>query len=257
MTHSSSNRQTRLDPIQTSPITPHTTVRTPPTETHDPQRRTVSPPQRPNNASTSNGPRSQPKKIFTTILITDSLMRHLTADGLGTNHKLIILNKTDCNGLSETRLRSSIREIKPDFIYIHLGINDFLKNRTWREVNSRYGEFSLFISDHLPQCKVVFSLPLPTDRRHECEVLQKLHYAAAKWINNIESDKSFDERTMHFNLNRNLRNNNWEQKKGLFTKDGIHLTSEGKEMMLRNIRHTIHTFSRKSNMKSRPVRATR
>ena len=92
------------------------------------------------------------------------MMRHSPEDALGTNHELHILHKTDTAGLLEARVRESLNVLKPDFIYVHLGINDFMQNKRYSDITANYAEFSLRISDDLPKSRVIFSLPTPTDR---------------------------------------------------------------------------------------------
>ena len=64
-------------------------------------------------------------RTFTTILITDSILRHVkTKDSLGNNHELIQINKRDSRGLNDADLRKRVQEIRPDYVYVHLGVND-------------------------------------------------------------------------------------------------------------------------------------
>ena len=152
-------------------------------------------------------------KNFVTVLITDSMMRHSPEDALGTNHELHILHKTDTSGLLEARVRESLNVLKPDFIYVHLGINDFMQNKRSSEITANYAEFSLRISDDLPRSRVIFSLPTPTDRYNESQVIGVLHKSTTDWIRNTEGHKETEERRVHFNSNSNFRSEDWYQKK--------------------------------------------
>ena len=92
------------------------------------------------------------------------MMRHSPEDALGTNHELHILHKTDTADLLEAKVRESLNVLKPDFIYVHLSINDFMQNKRSSEITANYAEFSLRISDDLPKSRVILSLSTPTDR---------------------------------------------------------------------------------------------
>ena len=193
------------------------------------------------------------RKNFITVLITDSMMRHIPEDALGTNHELHILNKTDSAGLLEARVRESLNVLKPDFIYVHLGINDFMQKKSSSEITANYAEFSLRISDDLPRSRVIFSLPTPTDRYNESQVIGVLHKSTTDWIRNTEGHKETEERRVHFNSNSNFRSDDWNQKKELFARDGVHLTPPGKDQMTRNFRFAIHSITRKIKQQQRGV----
>ena len=193
------------------------------------------------------------RKNFVTVLITDSMMRHSPEDALGTNHELHILHKTDTAGLLEARVRESLNVLKPDFIYVHLGINDFMQNKRSSEITANYAEFSLRISDDLPRSRVIFSLPTPTDRYDESQVIGVLHKSTTDWIRNTEGHKETEERRVHFNSNSNFRSEDWYQKKELFARDGVHLTPSGKDLMTRNFRFAIHSITRKIKQQQRGV----
>ena len=191
-----------------------------------------------------------PKKTFVTVLITDSIMRHIPDNALGMNHQLHILHKTDTTGLEERRVRfDTLEGIKPDFIYVHLGINDLFKRKTFKEVTANYAEFSLFVDEKLPNSKLIFSLPLLTDRPEECNVIQNLHSITMDWI--VAGDGNPNTRRCHFNTNNNLMKNNWTQKESCFASDGIHLTAEGKEAILKNFRFKTHALTRQAQLTRR------
>ena len=78
------------------------------------------------------------------------MMRHIPEDALGTNHELHILHKTETVGLLEARVRESLNVLKPDFIYVHLGMNDSIQKKKCSDITANYAAFSLRISDDLP-----------------------------------------------------------------------------------------------------------
>ena len=180
------------------------------------------------------------------------MMRHILEDALGTNHELHILHKTDITGLLEARVRESLNVLKPDFIYVHLGINDFMQKKNSSEITANYAAFSLRISDDLPKSRVIFSLPTPTDR-YESQEIEVLHKSTTNWIRNTEIHKETEERSFHFNSKTNFRSDDWYQKKELFARDGVHLKPSGKDLMTRNFRFAIHSITRKITQKQRGV----
>ena len=192
------------------------------------------------------------KKIFKTILITDSIMRHIPSDALGTNHELYILNYTGASGLAERRVRSSLENMQPDFVYVHLGINDIFRKIDVKEITSKLAEFALYASSNLKESKVIYSLPLTTNNEQECEQVRHLHALTMGWIvKGYSPDTPIDDRQCHFMTNQNMRTINWTQKKIFFAHDGIHLTSAGKEAILKNFRYRIHSMARTALEKRR------
>ncbi|KAL5247912.1 hypothetical protein ACHWQZ_G017170 [Mnemiopsis leidyi] len=82
-----------------------------------------------NTATASAAPQGQderqPNTPFKTVLITDSILRHVqgSANVLGVNHELKVINKRDTSGLKEKKVLETLEEYKPDFVYVHLGLN--------------------------------------------------------------------------------------------------------------------------------------
>ena len=71
-----------------------------------------------NVASTAN--RVPEKSRYKTLLITDSILRHVKEnDSLGVNHDMYQINKRDSRGLNEAKLRQKIKDLRPDFVYVH------------------------------------------------------------------------------------------------------------------------------------------
>ncbi|KAL5269421.1 hypothetical protein ACHWQZ_G003037 [Mnemiopsis leidyi] len=79
-----------------------------------------------NTATASAAPQGQderqPNTTFKTVLITDSILRHVqgSANVLGVNHELKVINKRDTSGLKEKKVLETLEEYKPDFVYVHL-----------------------------------------------------------------------------------------------------------------------------------------
>ncbi|KAL5251105.1 hypothetical protein ACHWQZ_G016724 [Mnemiopsis leidyi] len=79
-----------------------------------------------NTATASAAPQGQderqPNTPFKTVLITDSILRHVqgSANVLGVNHELKVINKRDTSGLKEKKVLETLEEFKPDFVYVHL-----------------------------------------------------------------------------------------------------------------------------------------
>ena len=199
--------------------------------------------------------RRPPARTYSTVLITDSIMRQTPDDILGSNHTIHIINKRNTDGLFLPSVRSTLENMRPDFIYIHLGINDLCDMKRYGTIVANYGSFHLYAIDKIPMTRVIFSLPLPTDRAEECDVIDDLHRSTCNWIDVCEGNKPLDDRHVHYNTNSNFRSQNGRQKADLFTRDGIHLTNAGKEQMTKNFRFSIHSITRKIRLRniSRPA----
>ena len=190
---------------------------------------------------------------FTTILITDSIMRHISDDSLGVNHDLRIINKSYALQLSEGRLRESLKRMKPDFVYVHLGINDVFQGLPAKQIISYICEFTLFTDEELPNTKVILSLPLPTNNTAECRVIKELRSLMFHWISNCDTNIELEKRQVIFNSNSNFERLSDERSRdppilqvdGLFSRDGIHLSYKGKTTILANFRHAIHDLTRR------------
>ena len=195
-------------------------------------------------------------RTFKTVLITDSIMKHIPEDALGTNHTLKVINRGDSDFLEDKNVRRMLLQINPDYIYIHLGINDIcgrnIKTNTY--TLRRFGDFSLFVEQYLPNTRIIYSLPLRTNNSHVNKIIQDL---SDRLLDCIEK---FTSSLVLYNANSNfVRETETEtaQVTDLFANDGIHLSTEGKKRILGNFRHVIHDLTRKILNKPRRPRLTR
>ena len=183
-------------------------------------------------------------------------MRHAVSDDtLGVNHTLHVLNKPLASGLNDTSLRDSLRRTNPEFIYIHLGINDLLKGTPVRTIVSYLAEFSLFKDAYLPDSKIIYSLPLLTNIPRECRLILELRRLMIKWIEESDTRHDMEKRNLIFNSNSNfyremsdrIRTSQPQatQEDGLFVRDGIHLSPKGKLLIVKNMRYVIHDICRR------------
>ena len=180
-------------------------------------------------------------------------MRNLDGD-LGTNHKLHVINKRKSTGLLEQQVRESLVNIKPDFVYVHLGINDLADGSPAEEIITRFGNFVLFLDDKLPRSRVIFSYPLLTANKHHNELILRLRAFINDWTRNLDSTVEIKDRQLLLNVNSNFetkgdlydRGPRLTQVQDLFSdRDGVHLTDAGKRLILGNFRHCVHDITRR------------
>ena len=186
----------------------------------------------------------QPRKIYVTALITDSIMRKLPEDALGTNHELHMMHRRYASALNDDRKEDLVR-LQPDFIYVHLGINDLLDGTKPRDLLLEYKKFERFIHDRVQKARIIFSVPLLTDRDSECRSIKESAQLMHEHVIGTEGNRPTLERKTHLSRNSNFRTNSWAQRTNLFNGDGIHLNKEGLSLILSNFRYYIHFLTRK------------
>ena len=191
--------------------------------------------------------------IFKTILITDSIMRHIkTHDSLGVNHHLHHVSKRDTSALNERDLRQLIKRSKPDYVYVHLGINDIAQGVPLLETMKRFCSFKSFI-DSLDGTTLLISLPLLTDnpdQNNRIRILRKALSDMIDWFEYKGPPRPLWKRTLWGNSNRNFTKDG-QIVRNYYQRDGVHLSDEGKRIIQANMRHHIHLMSKRS---STPVR---
>ena len=190
------------------------------------------------------------KNIKTTLLITDSIMRHIDEGDLGIGHNIMKVNKTYLAQLSSTRFHKEVIEINPDFIYIHLGINDL---QNYNHPNHIINHLRTFIiaTSKLQNTKIITSLPLPTgyySQRHDIDLLRT---NITQLLQEIKDNRPSDKDRLYYNWNTNFYdiNNREHQDMDKFkthTGDPIHVSGKGKRTILANFRYVIHDLTRKS-----------
>ena len=190
---------------------------------------------------------------FRTALITDSMMRHIgrmnEGEALGQNHLLEVFNKPNFRGLSHPVLRRKLEHMQPNYIYIHLGVNDIMDSRTPEDVLQDIRGFTAFRDRKIPDAKIMLSLPLRTRKEGPTymkanEDILRLRTAMKELVNNgCSANQPLKERRLLMNVNTNL---------GIVggisldncCSDGIHLSSRGRSKILSNFRHHIHEITR-------------
>lgn len=201
--------------------------------------------------------RAPPKKIFKTVLITDSIMRHIYGkEDLGVNHELTTINKRDATGLLNHQVQKELKEVKPDFIYVHLGINDLNRGGRPAEVIECYANFIMFRDTCIPSSRIIFSLPLFTTNTSLKKDLNQIRRWTEQLVNGVSEPCALKDRHTHVQRNSNFNAHDGGIIRDLLTKDGIHPSSSGERELSQNIRYCIHTITRAILNKPRRSRAS-
>ena len=232
--HRPSNAQTQV--IPPSHATPPTPQPTPPSETTPP----ASEPLQSRNGTT---------RQFQTVLITDSILRHVgnmdTENVLGVNHRLRLVNKRDSSGLHDQKMKTSLFNMEPDFIYLHLGVNDVHQNFTLKESLANFYSFITFTKEYLPRTKLFISLPLMTGDDDANTRIDELREAIHLYVSirGKDDERPLKERVLFMNPNNNFMKNGLLVPEFYHT-DLVHPSSRGKAVILGNMRHSIHEMTR-------------
>ena len=200
---------------------------------------------------------------YRTVLITDSIMSCINDKDLGENHDLYKIRKRHSSGLVNRTEQTTVLAVKPDYIYIHLGINDLFDKVPIDTIITNFDDFLLFTDERLPKSKVIISFPLLTDDVNDRKRILDLRKHLMKWILYREQDEGvgIENRRLIFNSNTNFLKRTEDhsgaptfgQVKDLFDRRGVHLTDKGKEVILRNFRFCINDITRRISSNSSGV----
>ena len=73
-----------------------------------------------------------------------------TENALGKNHVLNLINKRDTGGLKDQQVKDELLRTQPDFIYVHLGVNDVNQKFDLRvSLDNILFQSSLFVKESL------------------------------------------------------------------------------------------------------------
>jgi hypothetical protein len=190
-------------------------------------------------------PAEDVQRQFKTTLITDSILRHVTSmdtpNVLGVNHHLSVINKTDLKGLVKNDVKTTLLNQKPDFIYVHLGVNDVSQEETTDESIARVGEFFVYTEHYLPNTKVIVSLP-DGDPVANAKI-KELRSGITQLIGFTETAERNKDRRLLLNVNYNFMRDG-VQVQEFFDHGRTHLSDRGKDVLLGNFRHVIHDVTR-------------
>ena len=179
---------------------------------------------------------------FTTVLITDSIMKNIKLNDLGVNHKIHMIRKTDSAGLAHIDVRNALKRLNPDFIYVHIGINDIFAQRSINSIMINFGNLVIVRDQVARGAKIIFSLPLLTDDTLTNRWVEKLRQAIVVLTNNLAystRDEGLKFRELLINDNYNL-----DEGDDLYEEGGIHLSARGLRVIRSNFRCGIHTLTR-------------
>ena len=164
-------------------------------------------------------------------------MRHIRrmkeGEALGQNHLIEVFNKLNFRGLSHPVLRRKLEHTQPNYIYIHLGVNDIMFSRTPEDVLQDIRGFTAFRDKKIPDAKIMLSLPLRTRKEGPTymkanEDILRLRAAMKELVNNgCSANQPLKERRLMMNVNTNLGIVGGISLENCCS-DGIHLSSRGR-----------------------------
>ncbi len=185
------------------------------------------------------------RRVFKTVLITDSILGHVkNIDSLGVYHELHQIRKRDSSGLTEEPVLQKLQEIRPDYIYIHLGVNDVAGGVPLIKTLQNFMRFKKFCG-YQWGTQVIFSLPLLTADPEANVKIHDLREALRALIidSQVHPPEPLTVRKFWWNPNLNfIKDGNaiWDN----HSADGTHLSNTGKDLILQNLRHHIHHMAR-------------
>ena len=129
-----------------------------------------------------------------------------TKNVLGVNHELHLINKRDSSGLYDQKMKTSIFNLDPDFIYVHLGVNDVHQNFSLNESLVNFYSFITFTKEHLPRTKLFISLPLMTGDPEANNRIAELREALQIYVSTTskKDTRPLKERVLFLNPNNNF-----------------------------------------------------
>ena len=148
-------------------------------------------------------------------------------------------------------MRKEIEKLKPDFIYVHLGVNDVSQEIPLRYTMANFLDFKAHFTDFLLGTQVVISLPLFTNDPEMNKKIWELRNGLDVFVDHFKEDRQplkSKKLWMNQNINFTSRANQaswtnliiWDN----HSTDGIHLSERGKHLILGNLRSHIHQMTK-------------
>ena len=147
-----------------------------------------------------------------------------------------------------------------------LGVNDVQQGFTVKQSLQNIDNFNTYLKEHLPLTKLFLSLPLfkngdPVANSSIADLRMAINTYVTEF--NKRNPQPYKKQTLLINPNTNFMYDS-QLIEEYYSRDGVHLSDRGKEVILGNFRHHIHTMTRailnrpqKNEGRPRPHRRSR
>ena len=166
------------------------------------------------------------------MLITDSILKHVTTEHVQP-WSLIKVRVTKTSGLAEAEQK--VRQVKPQYIYIHVGVNDIHNKEKVHIIVYNLYKFTQKVRE-ISETTIIISLPLLNASTRDHHSIFTLREHIINWVMKEQQNNQTD--TITINPNNNFFKNN-TQRSGLFAQDGLHLSKKGENVITENMRYIL------------------
>jgi hypothetical protein len=190
-------------------------------------------------------------QMIDVLLITDSIMRHITEEEACLMKHRIRFNRADMTNtsqLSSTNLLKKITDETPHIIYVHMGINDVHQRSSVRNILENIDGFITNVHQRSPNSKIIISTPLLNGRQDQRSQIVQLRKALKKLVFDIDRTPKLIDRRLHCQLNTQFFSldpaGSFQQNDKYFGEDRVHLSERGKLAISSCFRDGIHQILR-------------
>ena len=174
------------------------------------------------------------------VLITDSIMRHIENNTTGHQYYMVKVNKSKMADLKHQNTIKNITQHNPDFIYIHLGINDIHENTHPHDIMQHLIRFHRILTVYT-EATVIVSLPLLNGTISDNDAVYTLREYMSRYI---RAYKPTEDIRLLGNLNNNFFTYGQQKKQHFKYEDPLHLSFRGKLTITNNFKQTIISLTK-------------
>ena len=185
------------------------------------------------------------------LLITDSIMRHISEDDMNFGAKYRVnftrVDRTSTKALAQRKLLEMISTKKPHLIYVHLGINDVQEGSDPMEAVRNLENFDKRLKEISPSTHLILSSPLLNGKSYHTRSIYTIRRSLMLYLHKQEFRSDYRQSRLsvqpnaHFLIDPSLEQRR-QNPRYFLNNDPLHLSPLGRRAIISTMRDTLNSI---------------
>ena len=184
------------------------------------------------------------------LLITDSIMRHITENDMCFGEKYRVnftrVDRTSTKDLAHRKLLELISTTKPHVVYVHLGVNDIQQGEDPMEAVRNLEDFDKRMKEISPSTHLIISSPLLNGNSYHCRNISTIRRSLMLYLHKQEVYSDYRQSRLRIQPNNHFLIDPYVEKRRqnpryFLNNDPLHLSPLGKRAIISTMRDALHS----------------